>query len=182
MSQRSASLCTRCIRANAFPVDGMKNCKFLIFVVIFLCFCIWFLFQNSTLGKTILLLTLFEYPNFWSTIFLTLPYSWHQTIKPQILVFQIFFYKTFPAWAVEKENKLFTDPKPILSSFWTNEKFVFFFIWTNCEKFPEKIGENKIRGLVVWCHEKATHIFWILNVKFKSLVNFTIHLGQIVPS
>ena len=36
------------------------------------------------------------------------------------------------------------------------EEFVFFLNCSNWEKFVEKIGENKIRGLVVWCHEQDT--------------------------
>ena len=39
------------------------------------------------------------------------------------------------------------------SQFPTNEKISFFFISLNWEKFVEQIGENKIRDLVVWCHE-----------------------------
>ena len=38
------------------------------------------------------------------------------------------------------------------SQFRTNEKFVIFFNCSNWEKFVEKIGENKIGCLVVWCH------------------------------
>ena len=41
--------------------------------------------------------------------------------------------------------------------FCTN-KFVFFFNCSNWEKFEEKIGENKIGCLVVWCHAQDTRI------------------------
>ena len=51
--------------------------------------------------------------------------SWHQTTD---LVLPIFFF----------------------TNVWTKEKFIFFF-W---EKFEEKMEKNKIRRLVVWCHEQ----------------------------
>ena len=47
----------------------------------------------------------------------------------------------FSVLAVEKNYKLFITPKYIFSQFWTNEKYV------------EKIGEYKLRGLLVRCHE-----------------------------
>ena len=37
--------------------------------------------------------------------------------------------------------------------FWTYKQFVLFFNCSNWEKFKERIGENKIRCLVVWSHE-----------------------------
>ena len=57
--------------------------------------------------------------------------SWYQTTKPPILFSPIFY-----------------------TNVWTNEKFIFFFISSNWEKFVEKIEGNKIRRLVVWCHEQ----------------------------
>ena len=59
----------------------------------------------------------------------------HQTTN---FIFPNFFHEIFSAGPVEK--------------------FVFFFNCSNWEKFVEKIGEDKIRGLVVWCHEQDTLI------------------------
>ena len=42
------------------------------------------------------------------------------------------------------------------------EKVRFLFQLLNWEKFVEKIGENKIRGLVVWCHEQDKGIDLII--------------------
>ena len=68
-------------------------------------------------------------------------------IKPPDNEFRIYdflaniYYDFFLNWQNEK-NKMF----------WTNKKFVFLFNWSNWQKFEEKIGENKIRCLVLWSH------------------------------
>ena len=77
----------------------------------------------------------------------------HQTTN---FVFPNFFHECFSVLAVEKENKLFIGSKQLFSQLWTNEKIVFFF---NCSNW-EKIGENKIGGLVVWCHKQDIRLLF----------------------
>ena len=59
-----------------------------------------------------------------------------------------FFSPIFSSLRVEKVNKI------VFFQFWTNKKFLFFFNCWNWEKFVEKIEENKIGCLVVWCHRQ----------------------------
>ena len=101
----------------------------------------------------------FKHQQFTNILFVT---SNHQTSN---LDFPNFFLEFFSVIAVETENKLFIGPKQVLFQFWINEKFVFFFYCSNWEKFVEKIGENKIGCLVVWCYEQDVRfLFWIASL------------------
>ena len=73
--------------------------------------------------------------------------------------------KFFSVLAFKKENKLFIGPNLRKNLFRTNKKFVFFFNCSSWEKLVEKIGEYKIRCLVVGSHElvicqKSVYAFW----------------------
>ena len=72
----------------------------------------------------------------------------HQSCSPH------FFSWIFLSLSSQKRKETFHWPKTEKNLFWTNKKFVFFFNCSNWEKFVEEIGENKIGGLVVWCHKQ----------------------------
>ena len=80
----------------------------------------------------------------------------HQTTN---LVFPYFFHKFFSDWAVEKENKLFIGSKQGFFLSFGTMKSLFSFYW---EKFVEKFGDNKIGGLMVWCHEHGRNYFHLI--------------------
>ena len=93
-----------------------------------------------------------------SILFMT---SNHQTTN---IVLPKFFYEFFSVCAFEKERKLFIGLKPRKNLFWTNKKFVFLFNCSSWEKFVEKIGGNKIGGLMsrtFW--RKIAHLNFLLN-------------------
>ena len=86
------------------------------------------------------------------------------------LVFPNFFYEIFSAWAVKKKTNFYRS-KTDFFLFWDQTLSLFIFIWSNWEKFAEKIGGNKIRGLVVWCLKQDwgqipvnSHLIWIENL------------------
>ena len=66
--------------------------------------------------------------------------------------FPHFFPRIFVSFSSWKRKETFYWSKTVFfCQFWTNEKFVFFSNWEKC---VEKIWENKIGCLVVWCHEQ----------------------------
>jgi hypothetical protein len=81
---------------------------------------------------------------------------WHQTTKTTNLVFPNFIHKVLSSWTVEKENKLFIGPNQVFFLHFGPMKSLFSFSSPQTEKnlWKKLIGENKIRGLVVWCHEQ----------------------------
>ena len=67
-----------------------------------------------------------------------------------------FFPRIFLSFSSWKRKQFFYWSKQVFSHFWTNEKFVLFFNCSTWKKFVEKIGGNKIRGMVVWSYEQDT--------------------------
>ena len=82
--------------------------------------------------------------------------SIHQTTN---LVSPNFFHEFFSVWAVEKYNTFFFDPEQIFFSVLDQWKAFFLLQLLNWENFVEKIGENKICGLVVQCHKLIIYDF-----------------------
>ena len=75
------------------------------------------------------------------------------------LVFPNFFHEIFSVEQLKNKTKNFSwVQNRFFSPFWTYEKFVL-----NWEDFVEQIGENKIPGLVVQCHELIIFI-WLRSV------------------
>ena len=102
---------------------------------------------KATTTKT----TTFHGRSFWP-----LSCWWHQATKPRILFSPICSTKFSQLEQLKKEANFLLVQSSFFSQVWTNEKFMFFLVSKNQINFREKIGENKIRGYVVWCHEQDT--------------------------
>ena len=96
----------------------------------------------------------------------------HQTTN---LVFPIFFHEIF---SVEQLKKI-TNFLLVQNSFFSvldQWKVCFLFELLNWENFVGKIGENKIRGLVVRCHELITNFMQLFKADATILIFFLTYL------
>ena len=103
------------------------------------------------MSKTFYIKTKFI-PFFFSWIITLFVTSNHQTTN--IVFPPIFSTKFSQLEQLKKKTDFLLVQNRFFFQVGTNEKFVFFFNCLNWEKSVEKVGENKILGLVFWCREQ----------------------------
>ena len=84
--------------------------------------------------------------------------SWHQTTK-QTILFSLIFSTNFSHLSSCKRKKTFIGPKMRKNCFGPIKSLLSFSTAKTEKNSWKKFGENKIGGLVVWCHEQDLYLF-----------------------